>query len=215
MPAWSSQARTARTGQVRGSEPYGKATGSSLPFLVGLRLAEPHDESVRRRFQILDAQRGQFRPAKAARKARQQQCPITHPLETLWQFRNDALEIGRQQRLLSLLGRSLLALDSLPDFTHNCILHRRGRRLAGHLMRPVDGGEAPGQAGGLQRGRAVGEVKGYRLGQGWQGRQLMGLTPLVKVPPICLVSPQSIAGFGSGREFLSLLAERGQSALVG
>jgi len=87
--------------------------------------------------------------------------------------------------------------------------------LASRLMRPIDGRQAPRKTGGLERRRTVGYVQGYRLGQGGHGRQLMGFAPATKVPPVGLVSPQSIAGFGGGREFLSLLAERGQSAPIG
>jgi hypothetical protein len=149
MPACSSQARIARTGQ--GDRP-------SLPFLVGLRSAESHEKSLRRGFQIRDAQRGQLRPAEAAGKTSQQQCPVARPPQILRQFRDNKPEIGREERLLPALGDSFRSFDALPDFTHDGILHRRGRRLASRLVRPVDGREAPRKAGCLERRRAVGQI---------------------------------------------------------
>jgi hypothetical protein len=82
-------------------------------------------------------------------------------------------------------------------------------------MRPIDGGEPSGEAGGFQRSGSISEIEGYSLGQSGQAREVVGLAPGAKVGPIRMVCPEGITGLGSGREFLGLSAERGEDGFVG
>ena len=67
--------------------------------------------------------------------------------------------------------------ECVPDFAHDGVAHRRPRGVAGGGVRPVDDGEAAGQARGLDCRGAVGALERHGVGRRGQRGDMVRATP--------------------------------------
>lgn len=110
-----------------------------MRLLIGLRPAQVDDQAIFRVRDGGDLDRRKLGPAEGAGETDQDQGPIAHASQALQTALDDASNVGREQRLLAMLGRADCAADSLQRFAHDEVTRRCRRILASRgLMRLGD-----------------------------------------------------------------------------